>query len=37
MQQQYCGNTVVAYSSDPKIDASFMETNSQKIIRKKRL
>ena len=29
-----CGNTVVAYSSDPKIDASFMETNSQKIIRK---
>ena len=29
-----CGNTVVAYSSDPKIDASFMETNAQKIIRK---
>ena len=29
-----CGNTVAAYSSDPKIDASFMETNSQKIIRK---
>ena len=29
-----CGNTVVAYSSDPKIDASFMKTNSQKIIRK---
>ena len=27
-------NTVAAYSSDPKIDASFMETNSQKIIRK---
>ena len=29
-----CGNTVAAYSSDPKIDASFMETNAQKIIRK---
>ena len=29
-----CGNTVAAYSSDPKIDAAFMEQNAQKIIRK---
>lgn len=29
-----CGNSVAAYSSDPKIDASYMETNAQKIIRK---
>lgn len=29
-----CGNTVAAYSSDPKIDAAFMEENAQKIIRK---
>lgn len=29
-----CGNTVVGYSSDSKIDASFMETEAQKIIRK---
>lgn len=29
-----CGNTVAAYSSDPKIDASYMETNAQKLIRK---
>lgn len=29
-----CGNTVVGYSSDPKIDAAFMETEAQKIIRK---
>ena len=29
-----CGNTVAAYSSDPKVDAAFMETNAQKIIRK---
>ena len=29
-----CGNTVAAYSSDPKIDASFMAENAQKLIRK---
>ena len=29
-----CGNTVVAYSSDLKIDVAFMETSSQKLIRK---
>lgn len=29
-----CGNTVVGYSSDPKIDARFMETEAQKIVRK---
>ena len=29
-----CGNTVAAYSSDPKINAAFMEENAQKIIRK---
>lgn len=29
-----CGNTVVGYSSDPKIDASFMATEAQKIVRK---
>lgn len=28
-----CGNTVVGYSSDPKIDAAFMEKECQKIIR----
>ncbi len=28
-----CGNTVVGYSSDPKIDASFMEQECQKILR----
>lgn len=29
-----CGNTVVGYSSDPKIDAEFMALEAQKIIRK---
>ncbi len=29
-----CGNTVAAYSSDPKIDVPFMESNAQKVIRK---
>lgn len=29
-----CGNTVVCYSSDPKIDAAFMGTEAQKIVRK---
>ena len=29
-----CGNTVVGYSSDPKIDASYMAQNAQKLIRK---
>ena len=29
-----CGNTVVGYSSDPKIDCEFMARESQKIIRK---
>lgn len=29
-----CGNTVVGYSSDKKIDASFMEAEAQKIVRK---
>ena len=29
-----CGNLVVAYSSDPKIDVRFMEENIQKVIRK---
>src|SRR5699024_5202694 len=28
-----CGNPAVGYSSDPKIDVSFMETESQKILR----
>ena len=28
-----CGNLVVGYSSDPKIDASFMETEAQKILK----
>ena len=28
-----CGNTVVGYSSDPKIDAPFMEQECQKILR----
>lgn len=28
-----CGNTVAGYSSDPKIDASFMEQECQKILR----
>ena len=29
-----CGNTVVAYSSDPKIHGSYMEENCQKVVRK---
>ncbi len=29
-----CGNTVVGYSSDPKIDASYMAQNAQKLVRK---
>lgn len=29
-----CGNTVVAYSSDPKIDTEFMAQECQKIVRK---
>lgn len=29
-----CGNTVVCYSSDPKIDPPYMEENCQKIVRK---
>lgn len=29
-----CGNEVVAYSSDPKIDAPFMADHAQKIVRK---
>ena len=29
-----CGNTVAAYSSDPKIHASYMEENCQKVVRK---
>lgn len=29
-----CGNTVAAYSSDPKIDGSFMADQAQKLIRK---
>lgn len=29
-----CGNTVVCYSSDPKIDAAFMGEQAQKIVRK---
>lgn len=29
-----CGNTVVGYSSDPKIDTDFMAQEAQKIIRK---
>ena len=28
-----CGNTVVGFSSDPKIDAVFMEQEAQKILR----
>ena len=28
-----CGNTVVGFSSDPKIDAAFMEREAQKILR----
>lgn len=28
-----CGNLVVGYSSDPKIDTSFMETEAQKILK----
>ena len=28
-----CGNTVVGYSSDPKIDVTFMERECQKILR----
>lgn len=28
-----CGNLVVGYSSDPKIDVAFMETESQKILK----
>ena len=29
-----CGNTVVGYSSDPKIDSDFMASEAQKILRK---
>lgn len=29
-----CGNTVVGYSSDPKIDVEFMAKEAQKILRK---
>ncbi|MDO4647647.1 MAG: hypothetical protein Q4B26_03270 [Eubacteriales bacterium] len=29
-----CGNTVVGYSSDPKIDAKYMASNAQKLVRK---
>ena len=29
-----CGNTVVGYSSDPKIDSAYMAKEAQKIIRK---
>lgn len=29
-----CGNTVVGYSTDPKIDANFMAAEAQKLIRK---
>ena len=29
-----CGNTVVAYSSDPKIDTEFMAKECQKLVRK---
>jgi hypothetical protein len=29
-----CGNTVVGYSSDPKIDSDFMAAEAQKLIRK---
>lgn len=29
-----CGNTVVGYSSDPKIDTDFMAAEAQKIVRK---
>ena len=28
-----CGNLVVGYSSDPKIDGAFMETEAQKILK----
>ena len=28
-----CGNLVVGYSSDPKIDAAFMENEAQKILK----
>ena len=28
-----CGNLVVGYSSDPKIDAAFMEAEAQKILK----
>lgn len=28
-----CGNTVVGFSSDPKIDTAFMEREAQKILR----
>ena len=30
----FCGNTVVGYSSDPKIDANFMAAEAQKLVRK---
>lgn len=30
----FCGNEVVGYSSDPKIDVSFMAQEAQKILRK---
>lgn len=29
-----CGNTVVGYSSDPKIDTDFMSSEAQKLVRK---
>lgn len=29
-----CGNTVVGYSSDPKIDSAFMASEAQKLVRK---
>lgn len=29
-----CGNTVVGYSSDPNIDAGFMASEAQKLVRK---
>lgn len=29
-----CGNEVVGYSSDPKIDTAFMADHTQKIVRK---
>ena len=29
-----CGNTVVGYTSDPKVDISYLAEQSQKIVRK---